>query len=87
MIFLEPVDDIQPNLPGCITGTSLRADSVLVIFTSFSKAHEDLGEKFLYPRYLMNQLMEFHQIYLNKSLGQALGRIRFLVTLTSFSMS
>ena len=56
MISLEQVDGIPPNLPGCIIGTSLRADKALVALTSFSRSKEDLGDKFLYPRYLMNQL-------------------------------
>ena len=45
--------------------------------TSFSSSLEDLGDKFLYPRYLLTQPMEFHQICLNISLGQALELIRF----------
>ena len=68
-ISLESVDGIPPNLPGCSTGTSLRADWVLVTLTSFSMSQKDLGDKFRYPQYLMNLLMEFPQIYLNKSLG------------------
>ena len=68
-ISLEPVDGIPPNLSGYIIGTSLRAALVLVTLTSFSRS-QDLGDKFLYPRYLLKQLMGFHQICLDISLGQ-----------------
>ena len=62
-ISLEPVDGIPPYLPVYIIGTSLRADKVLVTLTLFSRSQDDLHNKYLYPRYLMNQFTEFHQIY------------------------
>ena len=34
-------------------------------------------DKFLYPRYLLNQLMEFHETCMDISLGQALELTRF----------
>ena len=53
------------SLPGYIIGTSLRADKVLVTLTSFSRSQENLDDKLLYQRYLLNQLMEFHQTFLD----------------------
>ena len=69
-ISLEPMDGISPNLHGYINGTSLRAEYILVTLTSFSRSLEDLDDNFLYPRYLLNQWMEFHQTCMDTSLGQ-----------------
>ena len=60
----EPVNGITPNLLEYIISASWRADWILATLILFSRPQEDLDDKFLYPRYLMNQSMEFHQIYL-----------------------
>ena len=54
-----------------IIGAGLRADYVLVTLTSFSRSQEELDDKVLYPRYLLNQLMDFPQTCIDTPMWQA----------------
>ena len=77
MMSHEPVDGIPPNLPENVIGASLTADYALVTLTSLSWSQEDLNDKFLYSRYLLNQWMDFLQTCIDTSLFQAKELIRF----------
>ena len=52
--------------------------------TLFSRPQEDKGDKFLYPRYLMNRLMEFNQILPDYIIGTSLSSRSVCVYISSF---